>query len=135
MKRRMAMTLALLLLFACGTALADTYYWDGYATQWGAYYTQPLLPLSDFDALRQSLREAGRYTVAQEVYVLDHTGNRVLSIVARDDSSQLTILHSTTTPQDGRCTNRRAAPFPGMRGTHCIAWIRIRSMRAIIPWN
>ena len=99
MKRTLAMILALLLLFACGTALADTYYWDGYATQWGAYYNRPLLPLSDFVALRQSLREAGRFAVAQEAYVLDHTGNRVLSIVARDDSSQLTILQKA---EDGQ---------------------------------
>ena len=101
MKRTIAMTLALLLLFACAPALADTYYWDGYATQWGAYYDRHLLPLSDFVGVRQSLREAGRFAVAQEAYALDHTGKLVLSIVARDDSAQLTILRKA---EDGQWT-------------------------------
>ncbi len=99
MKRTMAIILALLMLAGCGTALADEYYWDGLSTQWGSYSIWPLIPTADYGAVQQSLREAGRFAVAQEVYVLDHTETRVLTIVEHDDASQLTILHKT---EDGQ---------------------------------
>ena len=95
MKRAIAMTLALLMLAGCFPALADQYYWDHASTNWGWYAVWAAITPAERAAVQQTLRDAGRFTVAQEVYVLDHTGQRLLTVVERDDASQVTLLKKT----------------------------------------
>ena len=96
MKRIFSCLLALLLLCACAPVHADTYAWDASLIKWGNWYgVNGTVSYLDYSDVRQALRDAGRLSVAQEVYVYDHTQKSLLTIIEHDDASELTILQKS----------------------------------------
>ena len=99
MKRTISCILALLVLAGCFPACADEYYWNDSPTEWAWYTKRGGVEHADYYALQDILRDAGRYTVAQEVYAYDHTRERLMVVVIRDEGSQMTLL---TKMEDGQ---------------------------------